>query len=181
MSSSGKPSPPAPLPPGGMAGHPPPEWQARPRPAWGAIEASLRAIALAAQAGSPLYLLHMNPAGEVDQLRYARERSLPVMGETCPAYLFFSLEHLRRPDGAKWVCSPPMRSAADNAALWRALTEGRIQSVGTDHCPFFFDGTKPIDYAGPPIATPGKELGAGDFTKIPNGVPGVGDRLPVLW
>ena len=163
------------------AGNTAPEWHALTRPAWGAVEAALRGIALAAQAGAPLYLVHMNTAGEVDQLRYARERSLPVMGETCPAYLFFSLEHLRRPDGAKWVCSPPMRSAADNAALWRALTEGRIQSVGTDHCPFFFDGTKPIDYEGRPIAIPGKELGAGDFTKIPNGVPGVGDRLPVLW
>jgi len=163
------------------AGNTAPEWHALTRPAWGAVEAALRGIALAAQAGAPLYLVHMSTAGEVDQLRYARERSLPVMGETCPAYLFFSLEHLRRPDGAKWVCSPPMRSAADNAALWRALTEGRIQSVGTDHCPFFFDGTKPIDYEGRPIAIPGKELGAGDFTKIPNGVPGVGDRLPVLW
>src|SRR3990172_10931248 len=54
-------------------------------------------------------------------------------------------------------------------------------TVGTDHCPFFFDGTKPIDYEGDPIPIPGKELGAGDFTKIPNGTPGVGDRMPILW
>jgi dihydropyrimidinase len=163
------------------AGHTTPEWHALTRPAWGAVESALRGIALAAQAGAPLYLVHMNTAGEVDQLRYARDRSLPVMGETCPPYLFFTLDHLRRPDGAKWVCSPPMRTEPDNAALWRGLASGLIQSVGTDHCPFFYDGTKPIDYEGRSVAIPGKELGAADFTKIPNGVPGVGDRLPILW
>ena len=78
-------------------------------------------------------------------------------------------------------CSPPMRSAADNARLWEALKEGTVQTVGTDHCPFFFDGTKPIVYEGKEIAIPGKELGEDDFTKIPNGLPGVQDRLPVLW
>jgi dihydropyrimidinase len=103
------------------------------------------------------------------------------MGETCPPYLFFTIDHLRRPDGAKWICSPPMRSEADNAGLWNGLTSGIIQTVGTDHCPFFFDGAKPIEYEGQAITIPGKELGAGDFTKIPNGVPGVGDRLPILW
>ncbi|MEW6566938.1 MAG: dihydropyrimidinase [Chloroflexota bacterium] len=163
------------------AGHTTPEWHARTRPAWGAVEAALRGIALAAQAGAPLYLVHMNTAGEVEMLRYARQRGLPVMGETCPAYLFFTINHLRRPDGAKWVCSPPMRTAADNAALWQGLGDGTLQTVGTDHCPFFFDGTKPIDYEGAPVAIPGKELGAEDFTKIPNGLPGVGDRLPILW
>jgi dihydropyrimidinase len=79
------------------------------------------------------------------------------------------------------VCSPPIRTADDNAALWRGLGDGSIQTVGTDHCPFFFDGSHPIDYEGKPVAIPGKELGAGDFTRIPNGVPGVGDRLPILW
>ena len=74
-----------------------------------------------------------------------------------------------------------MRSEADNARLWAALADGDIQTVGTDHCPFFFDGTKPIVYEGKPVAIPGKELGAGNFTKIPNGLPGVQDRLPVLW
>ena len=163
------------------AGHTAPEWHARTRPAWGAVEAALRAFALAAQAEAPLYLVHMNTAGELDQLRYARTRGLPVMGETCPQYLFFTEDHLRRPDGAKWVCSPPMRTAADNAALWQGLADGSIQTVGTDHCPFFFDGAQPIEYEGAPVAIPGKELGAGDFTRIPNGLPGVGDRLPILW
>jgi dihydropyrimidinase len=163
------------------AGHTSPEWHALTRPAWGAVEAVLRGIALSAQAHSPLYIVHMNTAGEVDQLRYARDRDLPVMGETCPPYLFFSIDDLRRPDGAKWVCSPPMRSKGDNDGLWNGLTDAVIQTVGTDHCPFFYDGTKPIVYEGRPVAIPGKELGAHDFTRIPNGLPGVGDRLPVLW
>lgn len=163
------------------AGHTSPEWHAHTRPAWGAVEAALRGIALAAQAEAPLYLVHMNTAGELDQLNYGRERGLPIMGETCPAYLFFNVEYLKREDGAKWICSPPMRSAQDNDALWRGLSQNQIQTVGTDHCPFFYDGSKPIEYEGEWIAIPGKELGAQDFTKIPNGLPGVGDRMPILW
>lgn len=163
------------------AGHTSPEWHAHTRPAWGAVEAGLRGAAMAAQSGAPLYIVHMNAGGEVDMLQYARQHGAPVMGETCPQYLFFTVEHLQRPDGAKWICSPPMRSAADNQRLWQGLAEGVIQTIGTDHCPFFFDGTQPIIYEGQPVAIPGKELGAGNFTKIPNGLPGVGDRLPVLW
>jgi len=163
------------------AGHTAAEWHALTRPGWGAVEATLRAIALATQAGSPAYIVHMNTAGEVDQLRYARDQGLPVMGETCPPYLFFTIDDLRRPDGAKWICSPPMRTKDDQAGLWQGLSAGVIQTIGTDHCPFFYDGRKPIQYEGKPVAIPGKELGANDFTKIPNGLPGVGDRLPVLW
>jgi dihydropyrimidinase len=114
-------------------------------------------------------------------LRYARERGVKVMGETCPQYLFFTIDDLRRPDGAKWICSPPMRTAQDNARLWDGLSQGILQTVGTDHCPFFFDGTQPILYEGREIAIPGKELGKDEFTKIPNGLPGVEDRLPVMW
>ena len=161
--------------------HHSPEWHALTRPAWGAVESVLRGAALAAQAGAPLYVVHLNTAGGVEQIRYARQRGIPVMGETCPPYLFFTVDHLRRPDGAKWVCSPPMRSVVDNEGLWRGLSDGTIQTIGTDHCPFFFDGTKPIVYEGKEIAIPGKELGQDDFTKIPNGVPGIGDRLPILW
>jgi dihydropyrimidinase len=158
-----------------------PEWHAHTRPAWGAVEALLRGAALAAQAGAPLYVVHMNAGGEVDQLQYARHHGVKVMGETCPAYLFFTVDHLRRPDGAKWICSPPMRTIEDNRRLWQGLSEGVIQVVGTDHCPFFYDGTKPIHYEGQPVAIPGKELGKDDFTKIPNGLPGVGDRMSILW
>ncbi len=162
-------------------GHTEPEWHARTRPAWGAVESVLRGIALAEQAGATLYVVHLNTAGGLDQIRYGRKRGVAVMAETCPPYLFFTQDELCRPDGAKWICSPPMRSASDNEALWSGLADGSIQTLGTDHCPFFFDGTQPIEYEGEPIAIPGKELGAGDFTKIPNGVPGVGDRLPVMF
>jgi len=164
-----------------QAGHLTPEWHALTRPAWGEVEATLRGAALAAQAGASLYIVHMNVANEVDQLEFARRRGLQVMGETCPQYLFFTIDHMRRPDGAKWVCSPPMRTVEDNSRLWKGLSEETIQTVGTDHCPFFFDGTRPIQYEGKPVAIPGKELGKDDFTKIPNGLPGVGDRLPVMW
>ena len=163
------------------AGHTGPEWHARTRPAWGAVEAALRGFAFSAQTGAPLYLVHMNVGGEVDMLAYARQKGLKVMGETCPQYLFFTEEHLRRPDGAKWVCSPPMRSTADNARLWEGVVDGTIQVMGTDHCPFFYDGTQSILYEGEDVQIAGKELGAGDFTKIPNGLPGVGDRMAVLW
>ena len=164
-----------------VAGNTTPEWHALTRPAWGATEALLRGAALAAQAEAPLYIVHMNTAGEVDQLHYAQSQGVQVFGETCPQYLFFNIEHLRRSDGSKWICSPPMRSPRDNARLWEGLQDGTIQVVGTDHCPFFYDGTTPIDYEGEQISIPGKELGQGDFTKIPNGLPGVGDRLPVMW
>ncbi len=103
------------------------------------------------------------------------------MGETCPQYLFFSEDDLEREDGAKWICSPPMRTKEDQQALWQALSADHLQVVGTDHCPFFYDGTTPILYEGEPVAIPGKELGAEDFTKIPNGLPAVGDRMPILW
>jgi dihydropyrimidinase len=163
------------------AGHTSPEWHARTRPGWGGVEAVLRGAALAEQADAPLYVVHINQTEEAEQIRYARQRGLNVIGETCPPYLFFTEEHLSRPDGAKWICSPPMRSTADNQGLWKALSDGTLQTIGTDHCPFYYDGTQPIDYEGEQVAIPGKELGKNDFTKIPNGVPGVGDRLPILW
>src|SRR5512145_1187891 len=163
------------------AGHTTPEYHALTRPAWGAVEATLRMAAIAEQADSPVYIVHMNVDGEVDMLKYARERGVPVMGETCPQYLFFTIDDLRKPDGAKWICSPPMRTAQDNARLWEGLSEGILQTIGTDHCPFFFDGTQPIVYEGGEIAIRGKELGRDDFTKIPNGLPGIQDRMPILW
>ncbi len=163
------------------AGHTSPEWHALTRPSWGAVESVLRGIALAEQAGSPIYIVHVNTAGGLDQIRYARQRGTPVMGETCPPYLFFTIENLRGDEGAKWICSPPMRTEQDNAALWNGLADGGLQAIGTDHCPFFYDGTKPIEYEGQSVKIPGKELGADDFTKIPNGLPGVGDRMPILW
>lgn len=163
------------------AGHTSPEYHALTRPAWGAVEATLRLAAMAEQADSPVYIVHMNVGSEVDMLEYARQRGVPVMGETCPQYLFFTIDDLRKPDGAKWICSPPMRTKEDNARLWEGLSEGILQTIGTDHCPFYYDGSQPIVYEGREIAIPGKELGRDDFTKIPNGLPGIEDRLPVMW
>ncbi len=163
------------------AGHLSPEWHAHTRPAWGAVEASLRMAAMAAQADTPVYIVHMNAGGEVDMLKYARQNGVKVMGETCPQYLFFTVDNLRSPDGAKWICSPPLRTEKDNDRIWEGLSDGTLQTVGTDHCPFFFNGSKPIVYEGREVLIPGKELGEEDFTKIPNGLPGVGDRLPILW
>ena len=163
------------------AGHTTPEYHALTRPAWGAVEATLRMAAMAQQADSPVYIVHMNAGGEVDMLKYARERGVKVMGETCPQYLFFTIDDLRRADGAKWICSPPMRTEQDNARLWEGLSAGVLQTIGTDHCPFYFDGTRPIVYEGSEISIPGKELGKDDFTKIPNGLPGIQDRMPIMW
>jgi len=163
------------------AGHLSPEWHALTRPAWGETEAAYRVIALAAQAEAPVYIVHMNTKGEADHVRQARLEGLPVMGETCPQYMFFNIEYLKRADGSKWICSPPMRSLEDNHGIWKAVEDGSMLVMATDHCPFFFDGTRPIEYEGQKIAIPGKELGKNDFTKIPNGLPGVGDRLLVLW
>jgi dihydropyrimidinase len=162
-------------------GHTTPEWHALTRPAWGAVDATLKMASMSAQANAPVYIVHMNVGGEVDMLKYARERGVKVMGETCPQYLFFTIDDLRRPDGAKWICSPPMRTEKDNARIWEGLHDGTLQTIGTDHCPFFFDGTKPIIYEGKPVKIPGKELGKNDFTKIPNGLPAVEDRLPIMW
>ncbi len=163
------------------AGHTSPEYHSLTRPAWGAVESTMHMCAMSQQADAPVYIVHMNVGGEADMLQYARERGVKIMGETCPPYLFFSIDDLRRPDGAKWICSPPMRTAQDNARLWEALTRGTLQTIGTDHCPFFYDGTKPIIYEGKEVAIPGKELGKSNFTQIPNGLPGVQDRLPILW
>ena len=163
------------------AGRTSPEWHALTRPGWGGIEAVLRGAALAEQAQAALYVVHVNQAAEAEMIKFARLKGVPVMGETCPQYLFFTIDHLRRPDGAKWVFSPPLRTPEDNAGLWRALADGTLQTIGTDHCPFFYDGNIPLEYEGRMVRISGKELGRDNFSKIPNGVPGVGDRLPILW
>ncbi|KUK46415.1 MAG: D-hydantoinase [Anaerolinea thermophila] len=164
-----------------QAGHTTPEWHALTRPADGAVESVFRAIQLAKQASAALYIVHMNTAGGVQLLKQAREAGLPVMGETCPSYLFFTIDDLKKPDGAKWICSPPMRSKHDNQEIMKYLGQDVLQVIATDHCPFFFDGTRSIVYEGEEVMIPGKELGKDDFTKIPNGLPGIGDRMLVMW
>jgi len=158
-----------------------PIWHARTRPAAGAVESVFRAIRLAEMADSPVYIVHMNTKGGAEQVREARLSGMPVMGETCPQYMFFTDEKLEQEDGSRWVCSPPLRSEEDREGIWKAVEDGTMQVIATDHCPFFYEGSKSIKYEGKEIAIPGKELGRDDFTKIPNGLPGIGDRLMVLW
>ncbi|MEV4615676.1 dihydropyrimidinase [Kitasatospora sp. NPDC049258] len=131
-------------------------------------EATHRAIKLAQVAGSPLYVVHVSAASAVAELSAARREGLPVFGETCPQYLFLSTDNLAEPDfeGAKYVCSTPLRPREHQAALWRGLRTNDLQVVSTDHCPFCFVGQK--------------ELGRGDFSKIPNGLPGVENRMDLL-
>jgi dihydropyrimidinase len=162
-------------------GHTAPEWHALTRPDWCEGEATNRAVSLAAVAGAPLYVVHVTCAKAADAIARGRANGVKVMGETCVQYFHFTIDDLRRPDGSKWVCSPPVRTQADGAALWEAVRNGTLQHISTDHCPFLFDGTKPIQYEGQPFQIPGKELGNESFAKIPNGLPVLGDRMPILW
>ncbi|WP_354643742.1 dihydropyrimidinase [Kitasatospora camelliae] len=131
-------------------------------------EATHRAIKLAEVAGSPLYVVHVSASSAVAELASARDRGLNVFGETCPQYLFLSTDNLAEPgfEGAKYVCSTPLRPREHQAELWKGLRTNDLQVVSTDHCPFCFVGQK--------------ELGRGDFSKIPNGLPGVENRMDLL-
>ncbi|MFF4473781.1 dihydropyrimidinase [Streptomyces sp. NPDC001599] len=131
-------------------------------------EATHRAIRLAQVAGAPLYVVHVSATEAVAELTRARDEGLPVFGETCPQYLFLSTDNLAEPgfEGAKYVCSTPLRPKEHQAALWRGLRTNDLQVVSTDHCPFCFSGQK--------------ELGRGDFSRIPNGMPGVENRMDLL-
>jgi dihydropyrimidinase len=131
-------------------------------------EATHRAIQLARVGGAPLYVVHVSAQEAVAELAQARDMGLPVFGETCPQYLFLSTDNLAEPgfEGAKYVCSTPLRPKEHQAYLWRALRTNDLQVVSTDHCPFCFKGQK--------------ELGLGDFSKIPNGMPGVENRMDLL-
>ncbi len=131
-------------------------------------EATHRAIQLARVAGSPLYVVHVSATEAVAELTQARDMGLNVFGETCPQYLFLSTDNLAEPDfeGAKYVCSTPLRPREHQAALWRGLRTNDLSVVSTDHCPFCFTGQK--------------ELGRGDFSRIPNGLPGVENRMDLL-
>ncbi|MCX4680312.1 dihydropyrimidinase [Streptomyces sp. NBC_01433] len=131
-------------------------------------EATHRMIKLSQVAGSPLYVVHVSAQEALAELARARDEGLPVFGETCPQYLFLSTDNLAEPEfeGAKYVCSTPLRPKEHQAALWRGLRTNDLQVVSTDHCPFCFKGQK--------------EMGRGDFSKIPNGMPGVENRMDLL-
>jgi dihydropyrimidinase len=153
-----------------------PKYHADAHPALAEGEATGRAVALAGIAEAPLYVVHMTCREALEQLNLGRARGLKVMGETCPQYLFLTVDDLAKPgfEGAKYVCSPPVRQKEDQAALWEALSDGLLQVVSTDHAPFFYEG-------GVDGRLPGKEMGINSFAEIPNGMPGIEDRLIVMW
>jgi dihydropyrimidinase len=131
-------------------------------------EATGRAITLAGVTGAPLYIVHLSAAHALERVAQARDDGQNVFAETCPQYLYLSLEDLARPDfeGAKFVASPPLRGREHQDTLWQGLRTNDLSVVSTDHCPFCFSEQK--------------ELGRGDFSKIPNGIPGVEHRLDLL-
>ena len=150
------------------AGHTDPVQHGLTRPPELEGEATSRAITLARVTGAPLYIVHLSAAHALAAVAAARDTGQNVFAETCPQYLFLSLEDLAKPDfeGAKYVASPPLRPVEHQAELWRGLRTNDLSLVSTDHCPFCF--------------TEQKELGRGDFSKIPNGMPGVEHRMDLL-
>ena len=130
-------------------------------------EATNRVIRLAEAAGVPVYIVHLSARDALNAVRDARDRGVPAFAETCPQYLFLSLDDMKGGfNGAKFVCSPPLRPADHQEELWTGLVKDDLQLVSTDHCPFDFEGQK--------------DLGKGDFRKVPNGLPGVEDRVDLL-
>ena len=150
-------------------GHTAPKWHALTRPPRAEAEATYRAICLAEMADVPLYVVHLSAAEALERIAEARDRGLPMHAETCPQYLFLSYDNYEEPgfDGAKYVMSPPLRAKGNEEALWRGLRMNDLQAVSTDHCPFCMKEQK--------------ELGRGDFSKIPNGAPGIETRLSLLY
>src|SRR5256714_1184350 len=147
-----------------------PKYHALTRPTTAEAEATSRAIALAEMAGSPVYIVHLSCNDALEKVREARDRGLPVYAETCPQYLYLSLEDMERmPDfeGAKVVFTPPLREKWHQEKLWQGLKQDHLQVVSTDHCPFCFKEQK--------------EIGKGDFTKIPNGGPGIEHRMSLIY
>jgi dihydropyrimidinase len=139
------------------------------RPTTAEGEAVNRAIALAEMAGAPVYIVHLSSNDALQKVAEARDRGIPAYAETCPQYLFLSIEDLERPnfEGAKYVFTPPLREKWHQDKLWEGLRTNNLQVVSTDHCPFCFKEQK--------------EMGKDDFTKIPNGGPGIENRLQLLF
>src|SRR3984885_10083475 len=145
-----------------------PIYHALTRPTLAEAEAVHRAIALSEMAGVPVYIVHLSSEGALNQVREARDRGLPAFAETCPQYLLLSIDEMNRPgfESAKYVFTPPLREKQNLPKLWDGLKTDNLQVVSTDHCPFCFEDQK--------------ALGKDDFTKIPNGGPGIENRLQLL-
>jgi dihydropyrimidinase len=146
-----------------------PKYHALTRPVTMEAEATARAIALAEIAGAPVYIVHLSCHEALEKVREARDRGLRVYAETCPQYLYLSLENMDAPgfEGAKYVFTPPLREKWHQEKLWQGLAKDDLQVVSTDHCPFCMKEQK--------------ELGKDDFTKIPNGGPGIEHRLSLVY
>jgi dihydropyrimidinase len=150
-------------------GHTSPIYHALTRPTGAEAEAVHRAIALAEMAGTPIYIVHLSSEDALNQVREARDRGFPAFAETCPQYLLLTVNELARPnfEGAKYVFTPPLRTADNLPKLWEGLKTDNLQVVSTDHCPFCFEDQK--------------VLGKDDFTKIPNGGPGIENRMQLIY
>ncbi len=145
-------------------GHVEPIWHAYTRPAPLEASAVHRAAELADLASCPLYIFHVGCQESVEAILQARRRRIDIWGETCPQYLLLNAEeHLGGPNGALYVCAPPLRSVEDNRAMWHALAQDALQVVSTDHCPWTFE-----------------EKQQPDFTRIPGGVPSIEARLSLV-
>src|SRR5580765_7905152 len=150
------------------AGHTAPKYHALTRPPRAEAEATGRAISLAEIADVPIYIVHLSAAEALEQVTEARDRGLLAYAETCPQYLFLSYDNYEEPDfgGSKYVMSPPLRDKAKQDQLWRGLKFNDLQCVSTDHCPFCLKE---------------KRLGENDFSKIPNGAPGIETRMSLVY
>ena len=146
-----------------------PKYHALTRPARLEAEATHRVISLAEVAQVPVYIVHLSAREALQQVREARDRGVQAMAETCPQYLFLSYENYEEPgfEGAKYVMSPPLRAKGNEEALWAGLKRDELALVSTDHCPFCMKEQK--------------ELGKDSFAKIPNGAPGIEQRMSLLW
>src|SRR5919202_4504429 len=149
-------------------GHTAPKYHALTRPTIAEAEGVHRAIAIAEMAESPVYIVHLSCADALNQVREARDRGLPAFAETCPQYLFLSVEDYGDGwEGAKYVMTPPLREKWNQQELWRGLKSDDLQVISTDHCPFCMKEQK--------------ELGRNDFSKIPNGAPGIETRMSLVY
>ncbi|HZG62516.1 MAG TPA: dihydropyrimidinase [Rubrobacteraceae bacterium] len=146
-----------------------PRFHALTRPPQVEAEATGRAIRLAEVAGAPILIVHVSCAPALEEIHRAHQRGQTVYAETCPQYFAFSYSDLAREgfEGAKYVCSPPLRDESNRPALWNGLKVGDLQIFGSDHCSFNYEGQK--------------EMGRDDFTLIPNGLPGAEERAMALW
>jgi len=145
-----------------------PKYHALTRPTKAEAEGVHRAIAIAEMAEAPVYIVHLSCSDALDEVREARDNGLPAYAETCPQYLFldYSLYEREGFEGAKWVMTPPLREKWNQDKLWQGLRGNDLQVISTDHCPFCMKE---------------KELGKDDFTKIPNGGPGVEHRMSMIF